>query len=71
MEQIVKFLQSDEFSLSKKIINTLNKDNIDEIILIHFSKHSNKCNDFTKKLMKQFLKHKLDSACMTEHLYKG
>ncbi len=76
MDQALKaleFLTSDEYTKSQEIITLLKnkKDTVDELTERYFSTHTKKCNDHTKKLMKEFLRGKLESYCLAEHLYKS
>jgi hydrogenase maturation factor len=71
------FLLSSEYTISQEILKILNNHDkineevIDKIVLNHFKMHSKKCNDFTKKLIKQYSKNKLKSYELSEHFYKG
>ncbi len=72
----MEFLLSSEYKISQEIMKTLNDNKIneeliDKIILKYFQTHSKKCNDLTKKLIKQYSKNKLKSCELSEHFYKS
>ncbi len=66
------YLLSNNYRLSQEILSLINNKVAPSLIVSkYFSNHSKKCNQLTLKLIKMYLKDKLKSYCLSEHLYKS